>query len=46
MAYDGSLKFDTKVDTSGFAKGTNTIKAQANNLKSTFLSLENLARSI
>ena len=39
MAYDGSLKFDTKVDTSGFAKGTNTIKAQANSLKSTFLSL-------
>lgn len=39
MAYDGSLKFDTKVDTSGFAKGTNTIKAQANSLKSTLLSL-------
>lgn len=39
MAYDGSLKFDTQIDTSGFTKGTNTIKSQANGLKNTLLSL-------
>lgn len=33
MAVDGSLRFDTKVDTTGFAKGTNTIVGQANGLK-------------
>lgn len=36
---DGSLIFDTKVDTDGFQNGTNTIKKQANGLKSTFASL-------
>ena len=39
MAADGSLIFDTKIDTLGFKKGTNTIKSQANGLKSTFMSL-------
>ena len=39
MAVDGSLIFDTKIDTKDFAKGTNTIKNQANGLKSTFVSL-------
>lgn len=39
MAYDGSLIFDTKIDTKGFSSGTNTIKSQANSLKSTFVSL-------
>lgn len=36
---DGSLKFDTKIDTKNFEKGTNTIKSQANGLKRTMLSL-------
>jgi len=39
LAYDGSLNFDTKIDTNGFAKGTNTIKAQSNGLKSVLGSL-------
>ncbi len=38
-AYDGSLKFDTKIDTTGFTKGTNTIKSQANGLKRTLAGL-------
>lgn len=38
-SYDGSLNFDTKIDTKGFTAGTNTIKSQANNLKNTLLSL-------
>jgi hypothetical protein len=39
MAVDGSLIFDTKVDTKGFKSGTNTIKTQANGLKSVLVSL-------
>lgn len=39
MTYDGSLRFDTKIDTNGFTKGTNTIKSQANGLKSTLAGL-------
>ncbi|MDF2537997.1 MAG: hypothetical protein K0S76_1018 [Herbinix sp.] len=39
IAFDGSLKFDTQIDTEGFARGTNTIKSQANGMKSTLLSL-------
>ena len=27
---DGSLKFDTKIDTSGFEKGANTLKGIMN----------------
>jgi len=37
--YDGSLVFDTKIDTKGFKSGTNTLKTQANGMKSTLLSL-------
>lgn len=37
--YDGSLIFDTHIDTEGFSKGTNTIRSQANGLKSTLLGL-------
>lgn len=32
-SYDGSLNFDTKIDTTGFTRGTNSIKAQASGLK-------------
>ncbi len=39
IAYDGSLKFDTKINTEGFTRGTNTIKTQANALKGTLASL-------
>lgn len=39
MAYDGSLIFDTKVDTAGFNKGTNTLKKQAAGLSNTFKKL-------
>lgn len=39
MAVDGSLNFDTKIDTSGFKNGTNSIKTQANALKGTLASL-------
>lgn len=39
MAADGSLIFDTKIDTQGFKQGTNTIKSQADGLKSTLVSL-------
>lgn len=39
MAFDGSLKFDTQIDTKGFATGTNTIKAQANGLMRTIATL-------
>lgn len=45
MAVDGSLIFDTKIDTKNFTKGTNTIKSQANSLKSTFLSLGKIIAS-
>lgn len=38
-SYDGSLIFDTKIDTDGFTSGTNTIKRQADGMKSTFASL-------
>ena len=37
--YDGSLNFDTKIDTHGFSRGTNTIKSQANGLKSSLAGL-------
>lgn len=37
--YDGSLIFDTKIDSEGFSKGTNTLKKQANGMKSVFASL-------
>lgn len=37
--YDGSLNFDTKINTDGFRSGTNTIKSQANGLKSTLVGL-------
>lgn len=45
MAVDGSLIFDTKIDTKNFSAGTNTIKSQANSLKSTFLSLGKIIAS-
>jgi hypothetical protein len=38
-AVDGSLKFDTKIDTDGFKRGTNTIKTQADGLKGILLSV-------
>lgn len=37
--YDGSLIFDTKVDTQGFKRGTNTLKTQANSIKGSLLNL-------
>lgn len=37
--YDGSLVFDTKIDTKGFKTGTNTLKTQANGMKGTLLAL-------
>lgn len=39
MALDGELRFGTRIDTSGFTRGTNTVRSQANGLRSTFLSL-------
>ena len=39
IAADGTLIFDTKIDTDGFKGGTNTIKSQANSIKSTLISL-------
>lgn len=39
MAVDGSLKFDTKVDTSGFQKGANGIKQSCNSMISSFKKL-------
>ena len=39
MAYDGSLIFDTKVDTKGFQKGSNTLKGQAGGLAGSFKKL-------
>lgn len=36
---DGSLNFDTKIDTKGFSKGTNTIKGMANGLTGTLKKL-------
>lgn len=43
MAADGSLVFDTRVDTDGFGSGVNSIKSQANGLKSTFVKLGKVA---
>ena len=39
MTYDGSLTFDTAIDSSGFNKGTTSLSKQANGLKGTFLKL-------
>lgn len=39
MAYDGSLIFDTRVDTDGFNKGTNTLQKQAAGMTGTFKKL-------
>lgn len=39
MAYDGSLTFDTAIDTAGFNNGTSSISKQANGLKKVFSSL-------
>lgn len=39
MAYDGSLTFDTAIDTAGFNKGTTSLSKQANGLKGTFSKL-------
>ncbi|RDU21942.1 phage tail protein [Anaerosacchariphilus polymeriproducens] len=39
MAVDGSLIFNTKVDTKGFKTGANTIKSQASGLKSSLLGI-------
>ncbi|HBB28705.1 MAG TPA: hypothetical protein DC000_05575 [Clostridiales bacterium] len=36
MAFDSSLKFDTKVDTKGFSSGTKQINNQVNNLTGAF----------
>ena len=36
MGYDGSLKFDTKIDTSGFEQGTSKIGEMAKNALSVF----------
>ena len=36
MAYDGSLKFDTKIDTSGFEQGASKIGEMAKNALSVF----------
>lgn len=38
MAYDGSLTFDTKIDSSGFNKGTKTMTNQMANFKNVFSS--------
>lgn len=39
MSYDGSLTFDTEIDSSGFNKGTTSLSKQASGLKNTFSSL-------
>lgn len=39
MAYDGSLTFDTKIDSSGFNKGTSSLSKQANGFKNVLTSL-------
>jgi len=46
MAFDGSLKFDTKVDTSGFDEGSSTLKNALEKLTSTIERLsDNITRS-
>lgn len=46
MAFDGSLKFDTKVDTSGFDEGSSTLKNAMEKLTSTIERLsDNITRS-
>lgn len=39
MTYDGSLNFNTKVDTDGFNKGTRSISSSLGTLKSTILKI-------
>lgn len=39
MAYDGSLTFDTKIDSSGFNKGTSSLSKQANGFKNVLTGL-------
>jgi len=46
LAVDGSLIFDTKIDTKGFKSGTNTIKTQADGLKSSLLGLGKVMVSV
>lgn len=36
---DGTLNFDTKIDTKGFKDGTNTIEKQTNSMKSSFAAM-------
>lgn len=43
MAFDGSLKFDTKVDTSGFEEGSSSLKGAMDKLTS---SIERLSNNI
>jgi len=46
MAFDGSLKFDTKVDTSGFDEGSSTLKNAMDKLTSTIERLsDNIVKS-
>jgi phage-related protein len=46
MAFDGSLKFDTKVDTSGFNEGNSTLKNAMEKLTSTIERLsDNIVKS-
>ena len=46
MAFDGSLKFDTKVDTSGFGEGSSTLKNAMEKLTSTIERLsDNIVKS-
>lgn len=45
MSYDGSLTFDTAIDSSGFNKGTTSLSKQANGLKGTFLKLGKIIAS-
>lgn len=46
MAFDGSLKFDTKVDTSGFDEGSSTLKNAMEKLTSTIERLsDNIVKS-
>lgn len=45
MAYDGSLTFDTAIDTEGFNKGTSSLSKQANGLKNTFVGLGKIIAS-
>lgn len=45
MSYDGSLTFDTAIDTEGFNKGTSSLSKQANGLKNTFVGLGKIIAS-